>query len=274
MHKQRLTTALTQKASSKRSAFTLVELLVVIAIIALLMSILMPALARTRRQAKAIVCLANLRQWALIWQMYTSDYDGYFNPGDEGTSFEWMETIHPYAKDKELYFCPEATNRDKLWWGTGGTTTSVWAWTYGSGEQFYGSYGINEFCFSPPPSISIIWGHPASLNWRHVNYKGAANIPMLVDCSWAGGSPNHSDEPPLFEGDRYEDMYNNNMKRFCLNRHDGYVNGAFLDFSARKIGLKELWKLQWHKEYDFEMAPTGAELDAQAPWLKEFRDYD
>lgn len=258
----------------KKRGFTLVELLVVIAIIALLMSILMPALARVRKQTKAVICLANLRQWALIWQLYTTDYEGYFNAGDEGTSFEWMETIHPYTKEKDLYFCPEASNISYVWDGPRGTTTSVWTWTYGSGGEFYGSYGINEFCFDPPRTMSEIWGHPTYLNWRHVNYKGASNIPMLVGCSWAGGAPNHSDEPPLFEGDKYEQMYNNNMKRFCLNRHDGHVNGAFLDFSARKIGLKELWKLQWHRQYDFKLTPTGEELDDAATWLKKFKDYD
>ena len=56
--------------NSKR-AFTLVELLVVIAIIALLMSILMPALARVRNQAKDVLCQSNLKQWALIFSMNT-----------------------------------------------------------------------------------------------------------------------------------------------------------------------------------------------------------
>lgn len=275
MHKQGLLKCSDEKSFPKAPAFTLVELLVVIAIIALLMSILMPALAKVRKQAKAVLDLSNLRQWGIIWQMYTSDYDGYFNDGLTD-SFEWMETIHPYAKDKGLYFCPEAANPNYLWWAPPGQTTtfSVWAWGYPSGERFVGSYGINEFCFNPPPSIDPIWGHPASLNWRHINFKGTGNIPMMVDASWAGGSPDHSNAPPVFEGEGHEGMFVDNMKRFCLNRHNGHVNGVFFDFSARKIGLKELWRLQWHKEYDFHMAPTGAELDAQAPWMKGFKDYD
>ncbi|MHC4634301.1 MAG: type II secretion system protein [Planctomycetota bacterium] len=54
----------------KKIGFTLVELLVVIAVIALLLSILMPALNKVKRQAQGVSCRANLGQWALTWDMY------------------------------------------------------------------------------------------------------------------------------------------------------------------------------------------------------------
>ncbi len=62
----------------KLRGFTLIELLVVIAIIALLRAILMPALARVRKQARTVTCLALLKQWGTIWSMYCDDNNGRF----------------------------------------------------------------------------------------------------------------------------------------------------------------------------------------------------
>lgn len=64
-----------------RRGFTLVELLVVIAIIALLMSILMPALNLARELGRRIVCRANLKQLSFAWVMYTDENDGDFVNG-------------------------------------------------------------------------------------------------------------------------------------------------------------------------------------------------
>ncbi len=66
---------------AKQNAFTLIELLVVIAIIALLMSIMMPALNRVKKQAKSVMCRARLKEWGLLFKLYTDDYEGNFFPG-------------------------------------------------------------------------------------------------------------------------------------------------------------------------------------------------
>jgi len=249
-------------------AFTLVELLVVIAIIALLMSILMPALGRVRKQAKSTLCQANLRQWGYVFSMYTSDHDGCFNPGDGiDNPFEWMEVTESYYKEEMLRYCPMATKFDGSLMGGKAMT---WEW-----DPYYGSYGINEFVFNPP--MDEIWGHENRLNWRCADIPGVSNIPLFLDAAWCGGLPTYTDAPPEYDDQPWTHSFGDNMVRFCLDRHDGHINAVFMDFSTiRQIGLKELWSLNWHRQYNFAGPWTivGGVKPADWPeWMRNFKDY-
>ena len=258
---------------AKRNAFTLIELLVVIAIIALLMSIMLPALEKIKNQARNAVCKSNLHQWGLIWKMYTQNNNGYFTTG-VGVGWargEWIIPLRPLWQTKsEILRCPMAKKRlaPNIDYG-GPYNTYIMGGGESEHEEFEEcSYGLNCWVYNPPPKISDIQDRPTKYNWRTPNMIGISNVPLFADTMWRGGGPSHSDDPPLHNG--YWNGFDYEMGHFCIDRHGtGKVNHLFLDFSTRTVGLKELWKLKWHKNWN-------PNKDPQPPWpewMQEFKDY-
>jgi hypothetical protein len=101
--------------------------------------------------------------------------------------------------------------------------------------------------------------------------KGADKVPVFLDCLYVAVSPSQTDIPPSFDGERA-----NQMQFSCINRHVGHVNGIFMDWSPRKIGLKELWTLKWHTQYDTAGPWTqagGVKSEDWPQWMKSFKDY-
>ena len=261
------------------------DLIVVLCCVAFLLISLAAVGENGRRRAKEAVCLSNLRQWGNCFQMFANDNDGKFMQGwiDCGpvrhTDY-WMEALRPYyGNNPDLRCCPEAaipgTAIGQGPYGGAAPNATFYAWGVFPGEDCgepspawspatacdYGSYGVNSYLCSPPPGCEVIQGHPTSNNWRTANVAGADNIPLLTDNQWLDAWPRHTDLPPAYKGQPWSDNHVLSMLRVCIDRHSGSVNSAFLDYSARKVPLKCLWKLKWHRTFDLEGGPTEEEFN-------------
>jgi len=284
----------------KHRAFTLIELLVVIAVIGLLMGILLPTLHRVRKQARAVVCRANLRQWGLILRSYTSSSEGALhNQGfcEIAAPEFWMYWLTRNAPGTEkIRYCPMAT---KPAHGAGsfpadrqvvGGTFKAWGKfqpfvsRHSRAEQFYsGSYSINNWLSVPDDSGAWVIGVALSSCtvadfWGDDNVKGAGEIPAFADSWWWCSWPKDVDTPPdrPDQTDPFPCGCRDAMRRFCIDRHDGRVNVAFLDGAVRPVGLKQLWTVKWHRNFNTANPWTragGAQPEDWPQWMRHFKDY-
>ncbi len=145
---------------TRRGGFTLIELLVVIATIAILASLLLPALTRAAKSGGSTACRNNLRQLALAWTMYAGDnrdtlvpnYITTNSPADLSTRESWVTqnarlaiinaisdgALYRYARAEGVYRCP----LDRYRWSDAGESRQL-LWNYGLSAAMHG--GKNQY---------------------------------------------------------------------------------------------------------------------------------
>ncbi|MHC4647783.1 MAG: type II secretion system protein [Planctomycetota bacterium] len=263
-------------AMDPRNAFTLIELLVVIAIIALLISILIPALNRVKDQAKAAICLSNLHQCGVACNMYTADNR---DKMPHLRDFDWITPLYQYYRDIKLLRCPSAAKpyyvpsyNEEL---VGGKFKAWVKWRDynqdGLNEIVIGSYGINMFIGEYAKDQ-----RGDNLLWKTTLVKGAAYVPVLTDSAEDEDTPTTLDDPPEYDGQIYTPPPRNihEMRDRCIDRHTRNINVLFDDWHVSKVTLKKLWRLRWHRQWDARIRSSGMPTTWNNPghWMFTYPD--
>ena len=95
----------------------------------------------------------------------------------------------------------------------------------------------------------------------------------MIDAQWLDAWPEPTQSPPQEEN---SDWGGSHFTRILQYRHDKSENIIFMDGSARKVGLKELWSFKWHRLYDTKERWTlagGVQPGDWPDWMESFKDY-
>lgn len=270
--------AMIKKKKYWSNGFTLIELLVVISIIAFLIGILVPILSRVRKQARHVICQSNLRQWGFVFYDYRADSDGrfpratgglremlteepYTNWSDHHPHPPWYNVLRPYYKNNPgILLCPIARKP------TSGEPVVAYgdtfrAWRSGSGRLW--SYAVNRRILDVPKTHE--WSKSIDLD---------SGIPVFSDSMYRVVLAYDDCHPPNQDG--IAGWTSTGIMPVCFNRHNAGINVLFSDWSARKIGLKELWTLKWGKGFDTAGPWTltgGVQPEDWPKWMRGFKDY-
>ncbi len=133
------------------------------------------------------------------------------------------------------------------------------------------SYGLNLWINGEQqPTIQ---SRPKAYHWGTIDAPGnASNIPLLLDSRWRGGGPFY-DYAYAYQAANVPDDYTAStgngettgyatyeMEHFAFPRHGKRVNSVFFDGPAHLVKLKDLWGLQWHRQWDVNAWRTKPNL--------------
>ena len=226
-----------------RRGFTLIELLVVIAIIAILASMLLPALARAKSKGKAIQCINNLKQVGLAMVMYSDENDGFI---PRGNGHPWFLAYLPYMpqgvtekdyRGVRIYRCAGYPNTDSKRRQVITYVINAWKFTGPSDKTGTEQVGPSKITAFQLPSDTIHLTDNENGSWRPI-VTGYLDAVTDLNDVWA---PTHLPftEPPAARR-------LNGERRVAANRHNEGVNSTFLDGHARYLKARavvtDLWR--------------------------------
>jgi prepilin-type processing-associated H-X9-DG protein len=236
-------------------------------------------LRRARNHARAVVCQTNLKQWGSALALYLEDNKGRLMGGlraDNFLFYGFRSEDDPNERrfllpvdTKSIACCPMAPRKSARAGHIIGSTFGAWEQD-GINPPYRGSYGYSDELFRGG------FGYESSIRVRGhriinvFSIKKRAQIPTILDSKlpfiWAH---DHHGPPP-------SEDYALDFGVVCMNRHNGHINGLFLDWSVRKVGLKELWTLYWSPTFNRANEWTragGVKPEDWPEWMRNFKDY-